>query len=78
MIELNQWEAIKQLAGELSTEEYERYQAEVPRIFPRRIALTPLFSAVSLSQALKNREGRTVLGIVFVLTVMFLKLRYPF
>jgi protein-S-isoprenylcysteine O-methyltransferase Ste14 len=59
-------------------DEYERYRAEVPRIFPRHIALTPLFSAVSLSQALKNREGRTILGIVFVIAVMFLKLRYPF
>ena len=59
-------------------DEYERYLAEVPRLIPRRISLTPLFGAVSLSQALKNREGRTVLGIVFILAVMFLKLRFPF
>jgi protein-S-isoprenylcysteine O-methyltransferase Ste14 len=58
--------------------DYEQYLAEVPRIFPRSFAIGSILRATMVSQALKNREGNTVLGIFAILVVMFIKLKYPF
>jgi protein-S-isoprenylcysteine O-methyltransferase Ste14 len=59
-------------------EDYQRYLAEVPRFLPRKIRITPALCAVSVSHALRNKEGKTLLGIVFIVGVMLLKLKYPF
>jgi hypothetical protein len=55
-------------------EEYESYLRTVPRIFPRRIDIPYIIAETDISKSLNNREGKTLVGIFFILSVMVVKL----
>ncbi len=57
-------------------EDYARYLEEIPRFIPRKINLTYIFSETSPARAIKNKEGKTLLGIAFILVVMIIKIVY--
>ena len=57
-------------------EEYLRYRDEVPRILPRKINLKFIFRETSPALSFKNREGKTILGIILVLIIMIAKMVY--
>ena len=57
-------------------EDYRRYIEEVPRIFPRKFSLKCVFSETSPALAIKNKEGKTLLGIALVLMIMITKMIY--
>ena len=54
--------------------DYERYLAEVPRIFPRSFPVGRVLRDTTIPQAIKNREWQAVAGIVAVIAVMILKI----
>ena len=55
-------------------EDYVRYLAEVPRLIPRSLDLKYIFENTSPSLAIKNKEGKTLLGIAAVLIIMLVKM----
>ena len=55
-------------------EDYKRYLKEVPRIFPRKLNLKYIFHETSPALAIKNKEGKTLLGIALVLVIMIVKM----
>ena len=57
-------------------EDYVRYLGEVSRIFPRKLNLKYIFRETSPALAIKNKEGKTLLGITFVLLIMIVKIIY--
>ncbi|MFC1538748.1 methyltransferase family protein [Candidatus Latescibacterota bacterium] len=57
-------------------EDYVRYLEEVPRLIPRKINLSYVFKNTSPALAIKNKEGKTLLGIAAILLIMLVKLIY--
>jgi len=57
-------------------EDYVRYLGEVSRILPRKLNLRCIFRETSPARAIKNKEGKTLLGITFVLLIMIIKIIY--
>lgn len=55
-------------------EDYVLYLKEVPRLFPRKIDLPYILSSTSPARAIKNKEGKTLLGITAILLIMLAKL----
>lgn len=55
-------------------EDYRRYLEEVPRIFPRRLALREILRETSPFLAVKNRELGTVGGVALVMAIMLVKM----
>jgi protein-S-isoprenylcysteine O-methyltransferase Ste14 len=55
-------------------EDYVNYLAEVPRIIPRSLNLKYIMENTSPKLAIKNKEGKTLLGIAAILLIMLIKL----
>ena len=55
-------------------DEYRVYTSDVPRIFPRRLRLGEIFGASASFLAVKNREHRTIMGIIAVFLFVAAKL----
>ncbi len=55
-------------------DDYVNYIAEVPRIIPRTLNLKYILENTSPKLALKNKEGKTLLGIAAVLVIMLIKM----
>ncbi len=53
--------------------DYELYLTEVPRIMPRRFSFSRAFGDSAVFLAIKNREYKTVFGVIAVLAVLALK-----
>jgi len=55
-------------------EDYKRYLDEVPRIIPRKLNLKYVFHETLPALAIKNKEGKTLLGIALILVIMIVKI----
>jgi len=55
-------------------DDYLRYLEEVPRIIPREISVSNISRETFPPLAIKNKEGKTILGITGVLIVMLVKM----
>lgn len=55
-------------------DDYRNYLAEVPRIFPRKFPTSAIFTSTAPFLAVKNRELKTVAGVLFIWLFMALKM----
>lgn len=55
-------------------DDYMQYLQEVPRLIPRTLNLSYILSNTSPALAIKNKEGKTLLGIAAILLIILAKL----
>ena len=54
--------------------DYLQYISEVPRFIPNHFSIRTVLSSVHISQAIRNREHLTILGIFALLVIMIVKI----